>query len=774
MRYLVICVLMLSLLAAHYLIMSQGFAFTDIGSDTYYCFYPLQAVVSRQLHELHAISWSFNLGLGGYIGSLFDPLMLLTGWLPESWQLASRLPMFALRVVMAGGFFLGYLRLLHFDSRLATIGGLCYAFSSYGMLNSQWEVMAGTEFMQLAIFLFLFEKYLDTRQRWAPFVAGIAIGLGHPMGLYTFGLFGMVYSLARLVTFAKGECLIHLRKTFSFAAWCIPGLLITAPLLFPALFYMFESPRVSGNYSQLHGLLSQVLQINDRITISSELAGLFGKDLLGSGSHYAGWANYFEAPGFYIGMLPLLCIPQLFAPNSSKNERKLCVIGLIGIALYFVFPVLRRVVYGFGEDAFRFSSLWISALLLVLGLAGLRRSLISGIWHPGVVFALLPLLGLPLATAMLIPDSVSYEYLLVVLGFVCAYAAIVWRMPDDVHLRTRMLNLLIPVVALELLLFAIPSVVLRDGMPFSASQPAGPYNDGTDQALAFVRQYQRQFSGNDDFYRIDKTYSTVFLNDALVQDYPGTASYFFHATSITRFVDRMNLSRVAASPASNYISSMSNRRDVMDLVGVRYLLSHHALDEERDMAHVATVGGIHIYRNMTAHAFGTFYSSIMPESSADTLPIPQRDAFLLGNAVVADPVAVNEALRNLHLGTESFEISQRVDISTRGDDALIGTVQTPNASLLLLAMPFDRGWSAMLDGNRTNLFRADYGLSALLVPAGKHAVSLTYVAPGRRLGIVLGLSSLVLILLLWQRDRVGQTRQRRELLDKDLRQLHLR
>jgi uncharacterized membrane protein YfhO len=759
--YLLASVAMLLSLAIWYVARSKAFAFADIGVDTFFCFFPLQIADARQLHELHTITWSFSLGLGGYLGSLFDPLMLAIGWLPESWQLASRLPMFAFRVVVAGAFCYGYLRLIRFDPLICVLGGLCYAFSSYGMLNAQWEVMHGTEFVQFAIFLYLFERYLHTRGRWVPVAAGLVIGLGHPMGLYMFGLFGLIYALARWTTITGSERSAYVRKVLGFAAWCIPGLLITAPLLLPALYYLLESPRVSGDHSALHALLSQLFQINDRATISSEIAGLFGKDLLGSDMNYAGWGNYFEGPGFYVGILPLLCIPQLLSPTASRSERKLCAIGLIGIALYFVFPAFRFAVYGFGHIAFRFSTVWISALLLVLGLAGLRRMLTSGVWQPGVLLGIFAVLGLPLIGVMLAPDKINYEHLLRVAGFGCAYAAILWWLARGDPPHRHAIHLLVPVVACELLLFATPAVVQRKAAGLDASSPIGRYNDGTDKALERVRR----ISGSADFYRIDKTYYSAFLDDALVQDYPGTASYFFHAASISRFVDRMHLDRI--TPGPNYISSMSNRRDVMDLLGVRYLLSlDRKPDAERDLTYVTTVDSVNIYRNATAHAFGTFHSSIASEASADALPVPQRDAFLLVNAVVDDPAAVNAELARLGSGSVTTMLTQKVDIALVRDDALSGTIQTPRASLLLLAMPFDRGWSATLDGAPVDLFRADYGLTALVAPAGTHLISLSYEPPGRRAGIVLSLLSIALLLLLWRNDRVKAAPLRRMLSDR--------
>jgi uncharacterized membrane protein YfhO len=732
---------MVVILALPFILRGKAFAFADIGVDTLFQFFPLQVADSRQLHELHTITWSFSLGLGGYIGSLFDPLVLLTGWLPESWQLASRLPMFAFRVIVAGGFFYGYLRLLRFEFRIAILGGLCYAFSSYGMLNSQWEVLSGTEFLQFAIFLFLFEKHLETRSRWCAITAGIVVGLGNAMGLYMFGLFGLVYALVRLSTYTATERPAFVRKVLSFAAWSVPGLLIVAPLLFPAVYYLLQSPRVSGNHSALHAILAQIFQVNDRTTISSEIAGLFGKDLLGSDMNYAGWGNYLEGPGFYIGILPLLCIPQLLCPNASRTERFLCCVGLSGIALYFVFPALRFAVYGFGHIAFRFSTVWISALLLVLGLAGLRRILISGVWRPGIMLSLSTVLGLPLIGAMLIPDKINYEHLLRILAFGCAYAAILWQMRQGNSLGASALDLLFPIVTCELLLFATPAVLQRKAANLDASSPISRYHDGTGKALDYVHR----ISGDTDFFRIDKTYYSAFLDDALVQGYQGTASYYFHAASISRFVDRMNLDRI--TPAPNYISSMSNRRDVMDLLGVRYLLAlDRKPDAQRDMVFISAIGNINVYRNSTARAFGTFYPSIASEAEADALPVPQRDAFLLSHIVVDDPQATRAELASLETGASSNNLNQQAHIKKLRDDELSGTVQTPSASPLLLSMPFDYGWSARLDDTPLALFRADYGLTAALIPAGTHHLILSYAPPGRALGWWLALSTFCILL----------------------------
>jgi uncharacterized membrane protein YfhO len=730
--YLAIAATVALTLSLYYIAKAKAFAFYDIGSDTLLCFYPLQVAVARQLQHLHAITWSFELGLGGFLGTLFDPLWLITGWLPDASQLSLRLPMFVLRLLLAGGFFYAYLRETGFLVPVAIIGGLGYAFSSYGLINAQWEVMHGTEFVQFSAYLFLLERYLHDGRRWGAIAAGAVVGIGHPFGLYMFALFSLAYGVMRLLLVDA----VQRRRTaldgLRFAGWCLLGLALTAPLLLPALYYLLESPRVSGQYSIFHDAVNMTASLNDLPTIGSQIAGLLGKDLIGKPDDYAGWHNYFEGPGFYAGLLPLLGIAQLLGPRAVRRERLLLLAGVAGCALYFAWPALRYAVYAFGHVTFRFSTLWISALLLVLGLLGLQRALSSGWWRPGLAIGASAILAIVIATAILAPVALNVEHAVRVIGFVGLYVALALLTTTAGGRPWSIGYVFVAICACELLAFATPAVVGRGAVNADGSGPSGRYDDDTVKALAYIREHPQDNA----FFRVEKTYSSLFEDDALVQGYAGTASYYFHASSLTRFVDRMGLPRATQSP--NYIAPMTPRMQVLDLLGVRYVLTRkRSLDRVPDMIHVATTGDVDIYRNEAARPFATFYDTIASENQADAQPPGMRDGFLLTSAIVEDVDGVNAALAALREAGDPAPLPRQTFVAKPRDDQLSGEVQTPVASLLLLSMPFDRGWRAWLDDKDVELFRADYGLTALLVPAGAHRLALRYAPPGRALGFSL-------------------------------------
>jgi uncharacterized membrane protein YfhO len=543
-----------------------------------------------------------------------------------------------------------------------------------------------------------------------------------------FALFSVVYVLARQAVQPYSSWRSLFGRAGLFAVWYCVGLAITAPLLGPALYYFVESPRVSGGYSQMQHVFDALFSLQDQAVLKGEIGALLGKDLMGGGTHYIGWGNYFESPGFYVGLLPLICLPQLFGPRATRNERKLAVIGLIGVALYMIWPALRFAVYGFGHFAFRFSTLWISILLLVMGLAGWRRAEKSGVWRTGLIVGSGAVLSIAMITVFFLPQIVNVQQVLRVVAFAALYTAILALFPH--HLRTSGAKVLVAIAACEFLLFAVPPFMERDAVGADGSSTSGNFNDGAPQALALARADDKSGA----FYRIERTFDSVFLDDALVQHYRGTQSYYFHATPITRFVDAMQLPRVTPSP--NYISTMASRRDVLDLLDVKYVLAtDRSLDKTRDMTFVGRSGNIDVYRNETAHAFGKFMDRISSEDVANAMPTVERDRYLLSNAIALNVATVQARIDALNRETPAQPtITPMAKINAARDDRLEGDIATPNAKLLLLAMPYDRGWHATLDDKPADVFEVDYGLTGIAVPAGRHRIDMRFAPLGRNAG----------------------------------------
>jgi uncharacterized membrane protein YfhO len=120
---------------------------------------------------------------------------------------------------------------------------------------------------------------------------------------------------------------------------------------------------------------------------------------------------------------------------------------------------------------------------------------------------------------------------------------------------------------------------------------------------------------------------------------------------------------------------------------------------------------------------------------------------LLETVVVDDPAAVRQRLAALdEHAADNTTPSSRASLKKLSDIRLQADVSASRAGVLLIAMPFDRGWSASIDGAPVELFRADYGLTAMLLPPGSHRIQFHYAVRGRTVGAWLSLAELIILL----------------------------
>ena len=78
-------------------------------------------------------------------------------------------------------------------------------------------------------------------------------------------------------------------------------------------------------------------------------------------------------------------------------------------------------------------------------------------------------------------------------------------------------------------------------------------------------------------------------------------------------------------------------------------------------------------------------------------------------------------------------------------DGPVFDITSDGDALLLVRVPYDDGWHALVDGERVTPVRADYVMQAIPVPAGTHEVELRYDDPAIRYGLVVSALALVIL-----------------------------
>ena len=86
---------------------------------------------------------------------------------------------------------------------------------------------------------------------------------------------------------------------------------------------------------------------------------------------------------------------------------------------------------------------------------------------------------------------------------------------------------------------------------------------------------------------------------------------------------------------------------------------------------------------------------------------------------------------------------QLTDVSASGN-RLTGTVDTAEGGMLLLTIPYSKNWRIQVDGQKTSAVPVGTALTGLMLGAGTHSISMTYVPGGLAAG---GVISVICVLL---------------------------
>lgn len=82
------------------------------------------------------------------------------------------------------------------------------------------------------------------------------------------------------------------------------------------------------------------------------------------------------------------------------------------------------------------------------------------------------------------------------------------------------------------------------------------------------------------------------------------------------------------------------------------------------------------------------------------------------------------------------------------DDYLEGNIDAGDGGTMFLSIPYDKGWTALVDGKPVTIKQIYGTFSGLELSAGRHTVVLQYMPEGLKLGAVISASALLLLILL--------------------------
>jgi len=752
-----------------FLIFNKLFLFKDIGSDTINAFYPRLVQLANYLRSDGLPLWSFNRGMGQSIfpmslGNPFEwPLFAL-----GSGRLAYGLAyMEAIKIIFGGMVFYLYLRLLSESVYVCVVGGLLYAFSAVMILGGTWYNFS-TQAVTFALLLYAFEAYLQRGAWWLVPLGVALIASTFSFNLYTHAVFFLFYGVVRYLDQYGWRPRALAGFYLKLTGLGLLGAGISAVFLFANMQEILQSQRVSGEGSLVSLMMAKpVLSFADAGTNVAAVMRAFSSNMTGVGSHYHGVKNYLEDPMFYCGLISLLLAPQFFV---FLDRRRRILYGMM--ALIFILPVVlpyfRYAFWLFSGNYYRILSLFIVLVVMLFALKALSRILAAGqlnTWLLAVTLALL-------LAVLLYPYRLSGQYEMMTLnpllkwitaGFLCIYALLVVGLARC-ETRRYAAALLLMTVCGELVMTASMTVNDRPVITGHEFQAREGYNDYSLEAIDMLKKDDK------DFYRIEKTYHSgvaihTSLNDAEVQNYRGTASYYsFNESSYLDFMDAVGMfGKQDDRLGRRWVVGLSRRPFLLSFASVKYLLIKNPDMLNRTLKFgfrkIGQVGDVIIARNRFALPLGFTYDSYIPRAEFMRLTGVKKEIALLKAAVLgeAQQAVLQNRLRRIddsavadHYMMKDYvadirgRARQSLHIRHFGQNEIDGKITLDKGRLLFFSIPYDTGWHAEVDGKPTMLGRVNIGFMGLPLAPGEHTVSLRYRQPYLRLGLLVSLLSLLI------------------------------
>ena len=682
----------------------------------------------------NTFSWATDLGSGvmnAYSFYLYgSPFFWLSVLLPQSWLPYMMVPLLVLKFGVAGGGAYLYLRRYVKNANYAVLGACLYALSGFAVYNVFFnhfvDVVALFPYLLWALDEAIYEN------RHGLFAFWVAVNL---LNNYFFFVGQVIFLCIYFVCKLTAKAFRLTVRKFGHLLWeSVLGVAMGCLLLFPAVLSLLQNPRTI-DLSSGWGFLTYA-------KVQQYLAILLSWILPPDSPYLTSvWSEGVIKWTSMTAYLPLCSLAGAMAYwRSRKADSKKRIVAVCAVCA--LVPVLNSAFYALNSSyyarwyymptlilaAMTVNALedpdidldapargigWIMLAALVFAVVPVRDDT-TGTWsfgvlkNPGQFFTVL---GFGLLGLML------YRYL-------CG----VWR--QDSRFAQRM--------TAAVLVFACVFAMVHIGIG-----KFGQWHTDSDLVEQDTNALLLKNDLPEGDYRID-TYKIhdnigMWLDKSCLQYFGSTA-----APSILSFYPGLGVKRdVRSEPEiTNYA--------LRGLLSVEYLITtpekRESFEDEADegWTYLADVDGYTLYHNDNYVPMGFTYDYYVTEATYEASIKTLRSNLLLRALVLEDEDVEKYSsyltelpdamLDDLHYDSYTQDCADRrahscsvFQMNNAGFHAEI-TLEKPN--LVFFSVPYDDGFTAYVNGEKTDILRVDEGLMAVLCPAGASSIDFVYQAAG--------------------------------------------
>lgn len=765
--FLVLCIVTLIFFVLYYqfIIGDKYYIYGDIGLDTIHQYWPKYLMSLESLGKFNS-GYTLQKGLGSYINNIVGDFMNPFDWVFFFIKSAHGLIIsLYLKMIWTTCFAWAYFRRVYKENLSVIVCTILWTFNGWMLLWGQHYQFA-TSFAYITANIFLLRLLLEKNKYGILLPAGLALLTSHSYYMtYMFGIFSICY----IVIFGINKK----RRLKEILLWIVQlglaevlAILVSAMQVYPMIESFFNSARTDALNISLISLFSpkhiKYLICYLGRMLSSNIWGI---------SKYSGCLNYYEMAISYTSCLGIFAIIYFL---QTKYWKKIFLFLIILVAV-ILFP-FSSMLLTFSSDGYRWS--FIINFVITLFVGFFLNKIVDDLKEKKKIRLYKTLIFSNIVLACILGGiawiSIKGQegfsgYSRAIIEVICAWLVIdvLLLIYMRIDYNKKILNhFIILFVCFETILMNFETINNR----FIISKwelENTLYNDGTSE---LVEQLKKEDSS---LYRINKTYNSVFYNDAYAQGYYGVESY-----DSTHNKHLIELFRMLEIPLLfdnvNYLHLDWQQKYVNELFGVKYVISTENEQMPDDYEKVLDNGTKNVYKDTNNLPFGYLYNTEISKGSFTKLSgRNEKAASLMCGFFFTDLKSTNryktfeitdeEALAMADQGRKGLQKSSIHDITFLNNEYTAIVDSNESISMLCVPLGYDKKWKATIDDQKAACYNINGGMIGIEIPSGIHRVNIKYdtanYVKAMWVTIVTSLIYIIILILYFVKNHILETRR---------------
>ena len=656
-------------------------------------------------------TWSNELG-SNFIGTfsfynLFSPFNIIGYIFPSDWFKYLLGPIFILKYAVAGLTSYMFIERYVKNKNYALIGSLLYAFSGFQLSNTLFyhfhDVVA---FFPLMLYgldrliydnkkgVFLISCTLCLFTNWFFFVGEV--------------VFAVIYFLIKFIT---KDYKVTFKKFLQILFEGFVGVGIAAIALVPTIYFTLGNPRLTGGWT-----LRDMIIYNDR----GIYLGIIKSFILPAepmNPREILYPSYYNSLDIYLPLFGIVFI----IPYIIKNKKSWVTFLLITSIIFMFIPILNNIFFALRDTYY---ARWFYMPILIMSLASALTLDKEYKIRSGVIGTII-------------------GYILFMCGFIYGTRTlnqIVFNKTYLIYMIIRSVASLIIVMLINIIknkniriITYILSIAIFTGI-------WGNYMIYTYKRNSFkTYDYYVTYLNYEDNGKFDNTRT----NGSAYCEF--NYGYVDYTNNIKSFNSNINGSNFKFYWSIDYFRGVSTNIDpddkpLNDYLGVKYIIDCGGNELEKiGYKYDSEISNTKVYYNPNYKEFGFALNDYILNSDFEKLSLDKKKK-TLNNKIILNNKQIKKYKHLFNNVKPKYKYNNFKFIK----NGFSSNIYSNKETLAIYTIPYDKGWTATIDGKKVKIEDVDNGMMAIKLNKGKNNIKFNYVPQGLKEGIIISILSLII------------------------------